>query len=50
MSMNIDLTPQEVATLKQVTKTEDDAEAVTKALGSFGLARLRELKSISRKS
>ncbi|HEY7152972.1 MAG TPA: hypothetical protein VH575_03335 [Gemmataceae bacterium] len=50
MSITIDLTVQEVAALKQFTKLEDDAEAVTKAAREFlRLSRLRELKAASGK-
>jgi hypothetical protein len=48
MSINIELTVEEVAALKQMTKIQDDAEAVSKAAREFlRLTRLRELKSIS---
>lgn len=48
MSINIELTAQEIAALKQFTKLDDDAEAVTKAAREFlRLNRLRELKSVS---
>ena len=50
MSITINLTTQEVAALKQFTKLEDDAEAVTKAAREFlRLSRLRELKAASGK-
>lgn len=50
MSITIDLTAQEVAALKQLTKLQDDAEAVAKAAREFlRLNRLRELKTISGK-
>ena len=50
MSINIELRVEEVAALKQVTKIQDDAEAVSKAAREFlRLTRLRELKSISGK-
>jgi len=50
VSINIELSAQEIAALKQVTKLEDDAEAVTKAAREFlRLSRLRELKAISGK-
>jgi len=50
MSINVDLTVEEVAALRQVTKLQNDAEAVSKAAREFlRLARLRELKSISGK-
>ncbi|MHB1424251.1 MAG: hypothetical protein ACYC3I_13830, partial [Gemmataceae bacterium] len=35
MSINIESTAQEIAALKQFTKLEDDAEAVTKAAREF---------------
>jgi hypothetical protein len=48
MSMDIELTPQEVATLKEITKTQNDGEAVTKAAREFlRITHLRELKSAS---
>jgi hypothetical protein len=44
------LTAQEVAALKQLTKLEDDAEAVAQAAREFlRLRRLRELKTVSGK-
>jgi hypothetical protein len=50
MSIDIDLTTQEIAALKQVTRSKDDAEAVAKAAREFlRLARLRELKTVSGK-
>lgn len=50
MSMNIELTAQEIAALKQFTKLADDAEAVTRAAREFlRLSRLRELKAVSGK-
>lgn len=50
MSITIDLTAQEVAALKQITKLEDDAEAVVKAAREFlRLRRLCELKTVSGK-
>ncbi|TMQ35411.1 MAG: hypothetical protein E6K70_02390 [Planctomycetota bacterium] len=50
MSINVELTAEEVAALRQVTKLQNDAEAVSKAAREFlRLARLRELKSISGK-
>jgi hypothetical protein len=50
MSIDIQLTPQEFATLKRITKVEDDAEAVTQALREFlRLTHLRELKTVSGK-
>jgi hypothetical protein len=50
MSIRIDLTVQEIAALKQVTRLENDAEAVSKAAREFlRLTRLRELKAVSGK-
>ena len=50
MSIIIDLTAQEVAALKQLTKLEDDAEAIAQAAREFlRLSRLRELKTVSGK-
>ncbi len=50
MSITIDLTAQEVAALKQITKLDNDAEAVLKAAREFlRLSRLRELKAVSGK-
>ncbi len=50
MSINIDLTAQEIAALKQATKLDNDAEAVAQAVREFlRLRRLRELKTASGK-
>lgn len=50
MSINIELSAQELAALKQLTKLQDDAEAVTMAAREFlRLSRLRELKAVSGK-
>ena len=50
MSISIEMTAQEIASLKQITKLENDAEAVTKAVREFlRLSRLRELKAVSGK-
>ncbi len=50
MTINIELTAQEISALKQFTKLDDDAEAVTKAAREFlRLNRLRELKAVSGK-
>jgi hypothetical protein len=50
MSISVDLTVQEVAALKRLTKLENDADAVTKAAREFlRLSRLRELKAVSGK-
>lgn len=47
MSIAIDLTAQEVAALKQITRLDDDAEAVAMAAREFlRISRLRELKTI----
>jgi Arc/MetJ family transcription regulator len=50
MSITIDLTNQELTDIKQITKLEDDAEAVGKAVREFlRLSRLRDLKAVSGK-
>jgi len=50
VSINIELTVQEIAALKQITKLENDAEAVSTAAREFlRLSRLRELKAVSGK-
>jgi hypothetical protein len=50
MSITIDLTPQEIAALREVTKLKNDGDAVTKAAREFlRLSRLRELKAASGK-
>jgi hypothetical protein len=50
MSITIEMTPQEIAALKQVTKLENDADAVLQAAREFlRLNRLRELKAVSGK-
>jgi hypothetical protein len=50
MSISIEMTPQEVASLKQITKLDNDAEAVAKAAREYlRLSRLRELKAVSGK-
>ena len=50
MSLTVDLTSEEVAQIKQITRVQDDAAAVTKAAREYlRLSRLRELKSISGK-
>lgn len=47
MSIAIELTAQEIAALKQLTKLDDDAEAIAKAAREFlRLSRLRELKTV----
>ena len=48
MSVTIDMTDQEIAALKQLTKLENDAEAVARAAREFlRVSRLRELKAAS---
>ena len=50
MSIDIELTAQEIAALRKLTKLEDDAQAVTRAAREFlRLSRLRELKTVSGK-
>lgn len=50
VGINIELPAQEIAALKQLTKLENDAEAVIKAAREFlRLSRLRELKAVSGK-
>jgi hypothetical protein len=50
MSINIEMTAQEIAALKQITKLENEAEAVIKAAREFlRLSRFRELKAVSGK-
>jgi hypothetical protein len=50
MSINIELSIQEVALLKQITKLDNEADAVMKAAREFlRLCRLRELKAVSGK-
>jgi hypothetical protein len=48
--ITIDLTAQEVIALKQITKLDNDAEAVMRVAREFlRLSRLRELKAVSGK-
>jgi hypothetical protein len=50
VSIDLDLTPQELAAIKQITRLESDAEAVARAAREFlRLARLLELKAVSDK-
>ena len=50
MSVSVEMTAQEIASLKQLTQLENDADAVAKAAREFlRLQRLRELKGISGK-
>lgn len=48
MSLIVDLTSEEVAQIKRITRMQDDAAAVTKAAREYlRLSRLRELKAVS---
>lgn len=50
MSISIEMSAQEIAALKDITKLENDAEAVTRAAREFlRISRLRELKAVSGK-
>ena len=50
MSITIDMPAQEIAALKQLTRLDNDSEAVKQAAREFlRLSRLRELKSASGK-
>lgn len=50
MSVTIDIPAQELAAIKQLTRLEDDAEAIVHAAREFiRIVRLRELKSASGK-
>jgi hypothetical protein len=50
MSLGVNLSNEEIAQLRRVTKTSDDAEAVSMAAREYlRLSRLRELKSVSGK-
>lgn len=50
MSLIVDLTSDEVAQIKKITRLQDDAAAVTKAAREYlRLSRLRELKAVSGK-
>ena len=50
MSITIDMSDLEIAAIKQLTRLENDAEAVMQAAREFlRLARLRELKAASGK-
>jgi hypothetical protein len=47
MSIHVEMSPQEIAALKQFTNIEDESEAVTQAAREFiRLSRLRELKTV----
>ena len=48
MSITIEMSAQEIAALKQLTRLDNDAEAVIQAAREFlRLGRLRELKAVS---
>lgn len=48
MAITVQLDPDEIAQLKDITRTSDDASAVTTAAREFiRLIRLRELKSVT---
>jgi hypothetical protein len=50
MSIVVNLPEQEVAALRQLTKLENDAEAIKRAAQEYlRLSRLRELKAVSGK-
>jgi len=50
MSINVEMSAQEVAAMKELTNLDDDAGAVAQAAREFvRLCRLRELKSASGK-
>ncbi len=50
MSIQVELPPQDVAALRQLTKSDNDADAVTIAAREFlRQSRLRELKAASGK-
>lgn len=50
MSIHVEMSPQEIAALKQFTNLENESEAVTQAAREFiRLSRLRELKGVSGK-
>lgn len=50
MSITIDLPAQEVAAIKQLTRLDNDAEAIMQAAREYvRLSRLRELKAASGK-
>ncbi len=47
MSITIEMPAQELAALKQLTKLENDGEAIMKAAREFlRISRLRELKAV----
>jgi len=50
VSITIDMTDQEIATIKQLTRLDNEAEAIVQAAREFvRLIRLRELKTASGK-
>jgi len=50
VSITIEMPAQEIAALKQLTRLENDAEAIVQAAREFlRLSRLRELKAVSGK-
>ena len=50
MSITIEMPAQEIAALRELTKLENDAEAVIKAVREYlRFHRLRELKAVSGK-
>ena len=50
MSITIEMSAQEIADLKQLTRLDNDAEAIIWAAREFlRLSRLRELKAVSGK-
>jgi len=50
MSITIEMSAQEIAALKQLTRLGNDAEAIIRAAREFlRLSRLRELKAVSGK-
>jgi hypothetical protein len=50
VSITIDMTTQEIAALKRLTKLDNEADAIAQAAREFlRLSRLRELKAVSGK-
>jgi hypothetical protein len=50
MSITIEMSPEEIAALKQLTRRDNDAEAIIRAAREFlRVSRLRELKFVSGK-
>jgi len=50
MSITIEMSAQEIAALKQLTRLDNDAQAIVQAAREFlRLTRLRELKAVSGK-